>query len=113
MKKQYFVVSPQRFCDSHWQPPVDIYRTRKGWILKVDLAGIRLDDIDISRNNNTLILQGIRRDLLQEEHCNFYSMEISYSRFKRTITLPLNLEDSPIRLDYRDGMLLIRVESEE
>jgi HSP20 family protein len=112
MKNKFFVCSAQGFGDSHWEPFVDIYRTRKGWILKVDLAGVRLEDIDISRLRNTLTIEGIRRDLLKEDHCNYYSMEISYSRFKRAITLPLDLEDSSIRMDYTDGMLLIRVESE-
>jgi|SRR5215470_3331875 len=113
MKKIHFVSSAQSFGDSHWQPFVDVYQTRKGWILKVDLAGVRLEDIEVSRRLNTLTIEGIRRDLLKEEHCNYYSMEISYSRFKRSITLPLDLENSSIRMDYRDGMLLIRVESEE
>jgi HSP20 family protein len=112
MKKQFFVCSAQGFGESYWQPPVDVYRTRKGWILKVDLAGVRLDDIDLSRRKDTLTIQGIRRDILEEESCNSYSLEISYSRFKRCITLPVNLENSSLRMDYQDGMLMIRVESE-
>ena len=113
MRKIHFVGSGAVFGDSHWQPFVDVYQSRKGWILKVDLAGVRLEDVEVSRRLNTLTIEGIRRDLLKEEHCNYYSMEISYSRFKRSITLPLNLESSSIRMDYKDGMLLIRIESEE
>ena len=113
MKKIHFVSAAHTFGDAHWQPFVDVYQTRKGWILKVDLAGVRLEDVEVSRRLNTLTIQGVRRDLLKEEHCNFYSMEISYSRFKRSITLPLDLENSSLHMDYKDGMLLIRVQSEE
>jgi len=39
----------------------------------------------------------------------FYSMEISYSRFERSIELPLDLDRSEIRTEYRDGMFLLEI----
>jgi HSP20 family molecular chaperone IbpA len=39
-------------------------------------------------------------------------MEISYNRFRKSIELPVKLEEAEIRLDYKDGMLLIRINRE-
>jgi HSP20 family protein len=113
MRKRFLLCSAQGFGENFWQPPADIYRTRKGWLVKMDLAGVRLDDIHLSSVRNCLTVQGVRRDLIQEESYNYYSMEISYSQFKRTVTLPVELENHLLRMDYKDGMLFITIEKEE
>lgn len=112
MRKRFLVCSAQAFADPVWQPLADIYRIRQGWLIKVDLAGIRLEDVEISRKGKCLTIQGIRRDILQEEAANYYSLEISYNKFKKTIELPVELEGAEIRLDYKDGMLFVRIEKE-
>ncbi len=44
-----------------------------------------------------------------EEGCNCYSMEISYNRFERRVDLPVELDGARIVLDYKDGILLVRI----
>jgi HSP20 family molecular chaperone IbpA len=39
-------------------------------------------------------------------------MEIAYNRFERTIELPCHLENCDVGLEFRDGLLLVRVDSE-
>ena len=39
-------------------------------------------------------------------------MEISYSRFERSIDLPINLERCQVETEYRDGMLLVHILTE-
>jgi len=79
----------------------------------MDLAGVRLEDVHLSSVRNCLTVQGVRRDLVQEESYNYYSLEISYSQFKRTVTLPVELESATLSMDYKDGMLFITIEKEE
>jgi HSP20 family protein len=112
IKKRFLVCSAQGFGDAVWQPLADIYQLRKGWMIKVDLAGIRLEDVQISRSGKCLTIQGVRRDVLQEESANHYSLEISYNKFKRAIELPVELDQANIQMEYKDGMLLIRIEKE-
>ena len=96
-----------------WRPPVDVYRTRWGWILKFDIAGVRLEDIQVHIARQAVTVSGIRRDCLHEDDCRFYSMEIAYNRFQRTVELPDQLEGAQLQLDYRDGLLIIRVQTKE
>ena len=97
-----------------WQPAVDIYKTKSGWILKFDLAGVRLEDIQVRVGTNDVSVSGVRRDwLLDELGCCHYSMEISYSEFRRTIELPGDLSTAKFQLDYRDGILFVRIHCKE
>lgn len=95
-----------------WQPATDVYRTPEGWLVKLDLAGVRPEDIQVSVRGSCLIVQGTRRDWTREEGCCHYRMEIAYSHFERQITLPDDLEHARIRLEQRQGMLLVRIQQE-
>ena len=107
-----FLFSPGR-AEKEWQPPVDIYRATWGWLLKFDLAGVRLEDVHVHISKHTVTVSGIRRDCMVEDGCRHYSMEITYSRFQRTIELPDDVEiandSAKMRLDYRDGILYVRI----
>ena len=99
--------------DQEWQPPVDIYQASWGWILKFELAGVRMDDIDVHVSKRTVTVSGIRRDYMVESGCNHYSMEITYSRFRRSVQMPEDLNGTRMRLDYRDGILFVRIRTKE
>jgi HSP20 family protein len=95
-----------------WQPSADIYRTRNGWLLKFDLAGVRPEDVTVSVRGRRVSVSGVRRDYIVEEGCSYYSMEISYNRFERSLEMPANLENARITLEARDGLLLVRMITE-
>ena len=108
-----FLFSPPRQTQD-WQPAVDIYRSTTGWILKVDLAGVRLEDVHVHLGKRTVTISGVRRDWMMEDTgCRHYSMEISYSRFQRTIELPDDIQTAKVSVDYRDGILFVRIAQAE
>jgi HSP20 family protein len=90
-----------------WQPPADIYKVCGGWLIKLDLAGVRIDEVQLSREGCQLTIHGERRDSTIREAHQTYSMEISYNRFSRAIQLPCDVTQCELRTEYRDGMLLI------
>jgi HSP20 family protein len=97
---------------ARWEPSADVYRTRKGWLVKFDLAGVRPGDFSLTVQGSCLRVQGTRRDCSLEEGCSHYRMEIAYSRFERLVDLPCNLQLATIATDYRDGMLLVHIYTE-
>ena len=99
--------------EQEWQPPVDIYKTDWGWILKFELAGVRLEDINVQVSRRAVVVVGIRRDYMVESGCSHYSMEITYSSFRRSVELPEDLSGGQFRLDYRDGILFVRIRTRE
>jgi HSP20 family protein len=96
-----------------WRPAMDVYRTRGGWLVKFELAGVRPEDIDLEVLGTRMTLRGVRRDVTAKEECRCFQMEIAYSRFARTLELPCQLDRADIATEYRDGMLFVRIKTEE
>lgn len=92
-----------------WRPAVDIYRTSKGWLIKMELAGVRNEEVELELNGRFLTIRGRRCDRELIEGGEFYSLEIHYSRFERSIELPCSLERASTAIEYRDGMLLVHI----
>jgi HSP20 family protein len=90
--KGFFPPEPAPAREAMWQPATDVYRTRTGWLVKFDLAGVRPEDIQLTVSGSRLTVRGTRRDWALEEACTCYRMEIAYSHFERTLSLPGDLE---------------------
>jgi HSP20 family protein len=101
--------SPEPEAAEAWQPPVDVYRSRCGWLLKFDLAGVRPEDVQVGISGSRITVSGVRRDWVLEQGYVHHSMEISYNRFERTIALPGDLTNAEFSLESIHGLLLVRV----
>jgi HSP20 family protein len=97
----------------HWIPAADVYQISSGWIVKLELAGVREEDVAVDVEGNCLLIEGHRRDWLAERTERCESLEITYSRFERRIELSQRLEHCRLETEYRDGMLLVTIVSEE
>ncbi len=95
-----------------WQPRADIYRLDDGWLIKLELAGVRADEIRLVARNSMLVVRGTRRDHHCYQSMGCHCMEISYSQFERAIELPGLPESVEILTSYVDGMLLVRIKTE-
>jgi len=95
-----------------WNPSADVYRAPDGWIVKLDLAGIRSDDLEIELRDTLLTIRGCRRDTHYCEGFVYHQMEINYSRFEKQIQFPDQLEGASIARDYSDGFLIIKLRGE-
>ncbi len=95
-----------------WKPAVDIYQYKQGWLIKMDVAGIQMKDIQIQLSGNQVTIQGIRRDWAILDGRQTYTMEIDYHRFERHIELPCCIEQARLSTQYREGMLLVNLQVE-
>ena len=95
-----------------WQPRADVYRMAGGWLVKLELAGVCLEDIELTARGSTLTVQGTRRDISLHECLDCHSLEIAYSRFERIMELPGISEDAEIVASCHDGMLIVRIVTE-
>jgi len=98
----------EKFC-----PAADVYRTSTGWLIKVELAGVGRNDVQVFASGKSLIVRGRRRDSAVTQGTQCVSLEISYSTFERRIEFPGNVEDAKCDFEMRDGMLLIRLSAGE
>ena len=95
-----------------WCPAADVYRSQDGWIVKVDLAGVSPQDVDVIIDGDLLRISGSRRDGTCGEGVSHYQLEITYSRFEKMIRFPRSIEHASIERDYHDGLLILRLREE-
>ncbi|MER3426905.1 MAG: hypothetical protein C4334_02210 [Pyrinomonas sp.] len=98
---------------AEWHPPADIYRTAGGWIVKVELAGVKPDDLEITLRDSTLRIAGSRRDTTCHQSVLCHQLEITYSRFEKTLRFPCPIEGAEIERDYRDGLLILHLRCQD
>jgi HSP20 family protein len=104
-----FFISAEAGAAMAWRPAADIYRTPEGWVVKLELAGVRKEDVNVVASGSDLFVSGVRRDRFVEGGWCQHSMEITYSHFERVIELPCDLDRASISIESYDGLLLVRV----
>jgi HSP20 family protein len=92
-----------------WYPAADVYETAAGWMVKIELAGISLDDIEIEVQGDTLYVAGTRRDLDCGNCVSLRQMEITYSRFEKTLSFPRTIDSAKLEYNYKDGLLIVNL----
>jgi HSP20 family protein len=95
--------------NGRWTPNTDVYATEAGLVVKVELAGMKSDSLDIVVEGNRLRISGVRPDFCRSPHSSFLVMEISYGPFETILDLPSDYDLSQAKAIYLNGFLRIEV----
>jgi len=94
---------------AHWVPNTDVYATDSGLVVKVELAGMRSEHLEITVEGNRLTIRGTRPDGCRASKCSFLVMEINYGPFESVLELPPGYDLSQAKAAYLNGFLRIDV----
>ena len=94
---------------AHWVPNTDVYATDNGLVIKVELAGMRSDNLEITIEGNRLRVSGNRPDGCRAPKCSFLVMEINYGPFETMLDLPQGYDLGQAKAAYLNGFLRIDV----
>jgi HSP20 family protein len=86
-----------------------VYATDSGLVVKVELAGMRSEHLEITVDRNRLRIAGTRPDGCRAGKCNFLVMEINYGPFESVLELPPGYDLSQAKAVYVNGFLRIDV----
>lgn len=90
-----------------WYPAADVFKTPDGWIVKVELAGVSEDDIEIVIEGNEICIAGCRKDRSCAAGVSYQQMEITYCNFEKTLKMPATIDASKVEHKLEDGLLII------
>jgi HSP20 family protein len=102
-----------RCVEQFWYPAADVYRTRDGWVVKLELAGVAPDELEVLIAGDTLRVAGCRRDETFAETVSYHQLEITYSRFEKSIRFPCPIEGASVERRYKDGLLILYLQGKE
>ena len=88
-----------------WNPPTDLLETDKEFIVRVEVAGLNIDDLTISVENEIVTIVGRRE--ISNKKCAYHRMEIPYGDFRAMVELPMQVNTSSASAEYENGFLSI------
>ena len=92
-----------------WTPSVDLQEESDRFVLRADVPGVALKDIEVSAQDGTLTIRGER---LAREHVRgdgFEHIERAAGTFLRRFSLPESARAEAIKARYVDGVLEIEI----
>ncbi len=88
---------------------VDVYQTDKELVVQSAVAGIKPEDVDVTIENDVLIIKGKREKTFSEEEKNYFYQECYWGSFSREIVLPVEVDTSKVKASMEQGILTIRI----
>ena len=92
-----------------WNPPVNIFWAGNNFIIKIELPGVKWEDIHIQFEGSILTIYGEKI----EEHHQWVKLEFQYGRFRRSFQLPEQVKPDKINASLRDGILEVTIPIKE
>lgn len=86
---------------------VDVYQTTDSIVIRTPVAGVKLADIHITINDNTLTIKGERTHADTIADGDYLLKECYWGAFSRSLVMPFNLSPEKIQAFFKDGILKI------
>jgi HSP20 family protein len=94
-------------ADYEGQLTIDVYQTDEDIIIKSTIAGVVPEDIDISIDNDMVIIKGERKNCTQAKEEDYYYQECYWGSFSRSVILPCDIEADKIQAELKNGILTV------
>lgn len=98
---------------ARWTPAVDIKEEQNQFVLMADIPGVEPKDIEITMENNVLIVKGERSQESREEQNGYKRVERVYGSFHRRFSLPDTADADNISAKGENGVLVITIPKKE
>jgi HSP20 family protein len=95
--------------EAQWSPNTDVYLCDSGLVIKVELAGMLRENLELTVDGNSLRISGQRPDGCRGSQCKFQVMEIDYGGFERVIEVPDGCDLARGKAVYQNGFLRVDV----
>jgi HSP20 family protein len=89
------------------QLPVDVHQTASDIIIRAFVAGVRPDEMSISINRDMVEIEGSRMEREQSTGSDYFTKELFWGSFSRTIMLPQEIDVESSSASAKDGLLTI------
>ena len=109
MDKMFSEIMPANKGMAGFMPAVDVYEDKNNVIVETQLAGVDPEKVDISIENDVLIIKGESEKKSEVEDQNYYRKEIKRGSFYRSVPLPAHVLGDKASAIAEDGVLKISI----
>jgi HSP20 family protein len=92
---------------SGWSPALDVFDDKDSFVVKVELPGMKKEDINLSLHDGVLTISGERKVERENKEGETFRSERYFGKFQRSVTLPAAVDANKVTASYKDGVLSI------
>ncbi len=89
---------------------VDLYQTPTDIVIQTFVAGVKPEDLELSVARDMVTIAGKREESRNIDDENYFTKELYWGRFSRTISLPQEVEPEEVEATERHGLLTIKIQ---
>lgn len=89
------------------QLPVDVYQTANEIVIRAFVAGVRPEELNVSISRDMVVIEGSREARDQVAPSDYFTEELFWGSFSRTILLPQEVDVDSSTASAKDGLLTI------
>ena len=93
----------------NWLPKVDVLEKDNQLITRIDLPGVKKEDVSVELRDGALVLSGERKLEKEEKNNNVYRSECQYGSFYRAVPLPDGVNADDVKATFTNGVLEVSV----
>lgn len=95
------------------QLAIDAYQDEDNVVLKAPIAGVSIEDLEISITDEVVTIKGQRRNEADVERQNYFVQECYWGSFMRSYILPVSVDAAKAEASLRNGILTIKIPKQE
>lgn len=94
-------------------PKVNIMETDKEYQIHFEVPGVEKKDLEVTLNQNILIVKGEKKSEVSKDESHFHCMESHYGTYYREIKLPSNIDEKSLKANFKNGILVVSINKTE
>ncbi|NSW55751.1 MAG: Hsp20/alpha crystallin family protein [Armatimonadetes bacterium] len=88
-------------------PAIDVYETETDVVVKAELPGVKKEDIDLTVQDDRLIIQGQSRQEEEVKEEGYHRKEIRTGSFRRVVAFPTAVNTEALTAKFDNGILTV------
>ena len=96
-----------------WLPALDVQEDKDNFRVRVELPGLKREDIEVSLDDGAVVISGERKTETVGEGTEVHRQERYYGKFSRALTLPSAIAGNKVTAAYKDGILTVTLPKAE
>jgi HSP20 family protein len=110
---EHFGEFGDRLRGDSWQPDVDIFETETALVVRVEIAGVHSQNLNVKVDGQILRIAGIRLAPDGSQVRRLHQMEIASGPFERRLRIPIPFDRNSVSAQITDGFLTVTLPKSE
>ena len=92
-----------------WMPGIDVFEKNNRLVTKIDLPGMKKEDVKVEVTDGRLTISGERKTEAEEKKEQFFRCERAFGSFYRSVPLPDGVKLEDVKATFADGVLEVSI----